>query len=144
MINNWLDTIWLIPCYSLLGAMLSIIWFPSITRKTGPRPAGYINIFMTFCSLLHAIAALTAAWGQPAQSLSFPWLTVGGLNFAIDLQLSDINIAAIVLITGINLLAQIYAIGYMEMDWGWGRFFSLLAFFEAGMCALCLCDSLFF
>jgi len=144
MINNWLDTIWLIPCYSLLGAMLSIIWFPSITRKTGPRPAGYINIFMTFCSLLHAIAALTAAWGQPAHLLSFPWLTVGGLDFAIDLQLSDINIAAIVLITSINLLAQIYAIGYMEMDWGWGRFFALLAFFESGMCALTLCDSLFF
>ena len=144
MINNWLDTIWLIPCYSLLGAMLSIIWFPSITRKTGPRPAGYINIFMTFCSLLHAIAALTAAWGQPAHLLSFPWLTVGGLDFAIDFQLSDINIAAIVLITSINLLAQIYAIGYMEMDWGWGRFFALLAFFESGMCALTLCDSLFF
>lgn len=144
MINNWLDTIWLIPCYSLLGAMLSIIWFPSITRKTGPRPAGYINIFMTFCSLLHAIAALTAVWGQPAQSLSFPWLTVGGLDFTIDLQVSEITIGAIILVTGINLLAEIYAVGYMEMDWGWGRFYALLALFEAGMCSLVLCDSLFF
>ncbi len=144
MINNWLDTIWLIPCYSLIGAMLSIAWFPSITRKTGPRPAGYINIFMTFCSLVHAIAALNAAWGQPAQSLSFPWLAVGGLDFTIDLQISAINIAAIVLITAINILAQIYAVGYMEMDWGWGRFYALLALFEAGMCSLVLCDSLFF
>jgi NAD(P)H-quinone oxidoreductase subunit 5 len=30
------------------------------------------------------------------------------------------------------------------MDWGWARFFSLLALFEAGMTALVLCDSLFF
>ncbi len=144
MINNWLDTIWLIPCYSLIGAMLSIIWFPSITRKTGPRPAGYINIFMTFCSLVHAIVALTVAWGQPAHLLSFPWLTVGGLDFTIDLQISEITIGAIILVTGINLLAEIYAVGYMEMDWGWGRVYALLALFEAGMCSLVLCDSLFF
>ena len=144
MINNWLDTIWLIPCYSLIGAMISIIWFPAITRKTGPRPAGYVNILMTFLSLVHAIAALTVAWGQPAYSLSFPWLAVGGLNFTIDLQISALNIGAIALITTLNLLAQIYAVGYMEMDWGWGRFFALLALFEAGMTSLVICNSLFF
>ena len=144
MINNWLDTIWLIPCYSLIGAMISIIWFPAITRKTGPRPAGYVNILMTFLSLVHAIAALTVAWGQPAYSLSFPWLAVGGLNFTIDLQISALNIGAIALITTLNLLAQIYAVGYMEMDWGWGRFFALLALFEAGMSSLVICNSLFF
>lgn len=144
MINNWLDSIWLIPCYSLIGAMLSIAWFPAITRKTGPRPAGYVNILMTFCSFIHAIAALTVIWGQPAYSLSFPWLAVNGLNFTIDLQISDVNIGAIVLISGLNLLAQIYAVGYMEMDWGWGRFFALLALFEAGMTSLAICDSLFF
>ena len=144
MINNWLDSIWLIPCYSLIGAMLSIAWFPAITRKTGPRPAGYVNILMTFCSFIHAIAALTVIWGQPAYSLSFPWLAVNGLNFTIDLQISDVNIGAIVLISGLNLLAQIYAVGYMEMDWGWGRFFALLALFQAGMTSLAICDSLFF
>ena len=144
MINNWLDTIWLIPCYSLIGAMISIIWFPAITRKTGPRPAGYVNILMTFLSLVHAIAALTVAWGQPAYSLSFPWLAVGGLNFTIDLQISALNIGAIALITTLNLLAQIYAVGYMEMDWGGGRFFALLALFEAGLSSLVICNSLFF
>ena len=30
------------------------------------------------------------------------------------------------------------------MDWGWGRMYSLLALFEAGLTALVLCDSLFF
>ena len=144
MINNWLDKIWLIPCYSLLGAMLSVIWFPGITHKTGPRPAGYINILMTLISFIHAIAALNVVWTQPVSSISFPWLEVGGLKFSFDLQISALSVGAIALITGLNLLAQIYAVGYMEMDWGWGRFFALLALFEAGMCALVLCDSLFF
>ncbi len=30
------------------------------------------------------------------------------------------------------------------MDWGWPRFFGSLSFFEAGLCALVLTDSLFF
>jgi NAD(P)H-quinone oxidoreductase subunit 5 len=30
------------------------------------------------------------------------------------------------------------------MDWGWPRFFGALSFFEAGLCALVLTDSLFF
>jgi NAD(P)H-quinone oxidoreductase subunit 5 len=30
------------------------------------------------------------------------------------------------------------------MDWGWARFYSLIALFEAGMCTLVLCNSLFF
>ena len=51
---------------------------------------------------------------------------------------------ALVLITGLNILAQLYAVGYMEMDWGWGRFYALMGFFEAGLCGLALCNSLFF
>jgi len=55
-----------------------------------------------------------------------------------------VTVGALLLITGLNLAAQIYAIGYMEMDWGWARFYSLIALFEGGMCVLVLCNSLFF
>ncbi len=142
--ESWISTVWLIPCYSLIGAGLSLIWTPSVTRKTGPRPAGYINIFMTFLALVHALIALFVIWEQPSQFLSFPWFTVTGLDLTFDVELSSLTIGAMVVIIGVNLLAQIYAVGYMEMDWGWARFYALLAIFEAGMCALVLCDSLFF
>ncbi|MEO6861367.1 MAG: NAD(P)H-quinone oxidoreductase subunit F, partial [Microcoleus sp.] len=59
-------------------------------------------------------------------------------------EISAVTVGATVLITGLNLLAQIYAVGYMEMDWGWARFFSLMGLFEAGMCGLVLSNSLFF
>ncbi|GAB4218295.1 MAG: NAD(P)H-quinone oxidoreductase subunit F [Synechococcales cyanobacterium] len=58
--------------------------------------------------------------------------------------MSSLTLGACVLVAGLNLAAQIYGFGYMEMDWGWARFFSLLGLFEGGMCALALCDSLFF
>jgi NAD(P)H-quinone oxidoreductase subunit 5 len=99
---------------------------------------------MTFLAFTHSLLALPAAWDRPPQYLSFTWLHVVNLNISFDVEISAVNIGALLLITGLNLAAQIYAIGYMEMDWGWARFYSLLALFEGGMCALAICDSLFF
>jgi NAD(P)H-quinone oxidoreductase subunit 5 len=144
MAQFFLQTAWLIPCYPLIGAILAIPWSPSIIRRTGPRPAGYINAVMTFIAFLHGLFALHATWNQPAQELLIPWLHVVDLDLTIPVELSSVTISATLVVTGINLLAQIYAIGYMEMDWGWARFYSLLALFEAGMCGLALSNSLFF
>jgi NAD(P)H-quinone oxidoreductase subunit 5 len=138
------QSIWLLPVYTLLGAALSVIWFPGITRRTGPRPAGYINAFMTLIAFGHATIALMLAWDEPAIDFSVPWLQVGGLDLTIPFHIDATAIAACVVITGLNLLAQVFAMGYMELDWGWARFFSLMAFFEAGMNFLVLNDSLFF
>lgn len=144
MANVLLQTAWLIPCYPLIGTILAIPWSPAIIRLTGPRPAGYVNIVMTFIAFVHGLLALPAIWNQPTQYVDFEWLQAAGLNLTLPLEYSALTIGATMLVTGINLLAQIYAVGYMEMDWGWARFFSLLAFFEAGMCGLALCNSLFF
>jgi NAD(P)H-quinone oxidoreductase subunit 5 len=138
------QSIWLIPIYALVGAVLAIPWSPGIIRTTGPRPSGYINILMTLTALVHCLLALREIWGQPVQYLSFQWLHAADLNISFDVEISTLNIGALILIMGLNLLAQVYAIGYMEMDWGWARFFSLLALFEAGMSTLVLCNSLFF
>ncbi|MFO0054806.1 MAG: NAD(P)H-quinone oxidoreductase subunit F [Dolichospermum sp.] len=138
-----LDTIWLVPVYALIGGLLAIPWSPGIIRKTGPRPAGYVNAVMTFCSFVHAVLAFFAIGNHPAQEVFIPWLSTAGLNLTINLEISAVSVGALIIITGLNLLAQIYAIGYMEMDWGWGRFFSLLGLFEAGLCGLVLCNDLF-
>ncbi|MEH2029569.1 MAG: NAD(P)H-quinone oxidoreductase subunit F [Nostoc sp.] len=139
-----LETVWLVPCYALIGGLLAVPWSPGIIRKTGPRPAGYVNLVMTFLAFMHSALALQATWNHPAQEVFIPWLSTAGLNLTIALEISSVSVGALVVITGLNLLAQIYAIGYMEMDWGWGRFYSLLGLFEAGLCALALCNNLFF
>ena len=139
-----LQTVWFIPCYPLIGAFLSILWFPAVTRRTGPRPSGYVNAILTLLAFLHGVIALTAIWNQPAQQQFIPWLNVAGLDLTIPVDISAVTVGATVLITGLNFLAQIYAVGYMEMDWGWARFFSLMGLFEAGMCGLVLSNSLFF
>lgn len=137
-------TSWLIPCYPLVGAAFSIFWSPAFIRRMGPRPVGYLNVITTIFALLHSVVALVAVWGQPAQFLELSWLQVADLQLTLPLELSALTLGASVVVTVLNLLVQIYSVGYLEMDWGWGRLYSLLALFEAGMTALVLCDSLFF
>ena len=139
-----LETVWLVPCYALIGGVLAIPWSPGIIRRIGPRPAGYVNLMMTFLALVHSVIALQASWNQPPQEIFIPWLSTAGLNLTIALDISSVSVGAMVVVTGLNWLAQVFAIGYMEMDWGWGRFYSLLGIFEAGLCALALCNNLFF
>jgi NAD(P)H-quinone oxidoreductase subunit 5 len=144
MTHFLLETVWLVPLYALIGALLAVPWSPGIIRRTGPRPAGYVNLIMTFFAFVHATLAFPATWNQPAEQVFIPWLSTAGLNLSIDLEISSISVGAMIVVCCLNLLAQIYAIGYMEMDWGWGRFYSLLGMFEAGLCALALCNNLFF
>jgi NAD(P)H-quinone oxidoreductase subunit 5 len=103
-----------------------------------------VNAIATFFAFTQSLLALRDIWGQPPQQLFIPWLKVANLDLTISIEISTVAVGASALICGLNFLAQIYAIGYMEMDWGWARFFSLLALFEAGMTALVLCNSLFF
>ncbi|MBW4466363.1 MAG: NAD(P)H-quinone oxidoreductase subunit F [Pegethrix bostrychoides GSE-TBD4-15B] len=143
--SQWFaQTAWLIPCYPFIGMLLSTLWFPAITRRTGPRPAGYLNAVTTFIALIHAVSALPSLLNQPALHLNFSWLSVAGFNLSLPLEISALAMGACILVIGLNFLAQIYAIGYLEMDWGWARFYAMLALFEAGLCALVLTDSLFF
>ncbi len=142
--QSLIQTIWWIPLYGLIGAVAALPWFPGVIHRTGPRPAGYINLLMTSFAFIHSLVILQAVWNQPAQELSLTWLKVANLDLSFPMEISPTNLGAAVLITGLNLLAQIYALGYMEMDWGWARFYGLMGFFEAGLCALVLCNSLFF
>jgi NAD(P)H-quinone oxidoreductase subunit 5 len=144
MTHFLLQTVWLTPCYAIVGMVASILWSPALIRRTGPRPAGYVNLFMTFLAFVHSLLAFPIAWQQPAQQFSVSWLQVAGLDLSLPLEISAVTVGACLVITGLNVLAQVYAIGYLEMDWGWSRFFAFLSLFEAGMCSLVLCNSLFF
>ncbi len=144
MAQWFLQTVWLIPLYALIGAGVALFWSPAIIHRTGPRPSGYVNLIMTAIAFIHAWVALVALGDQPAQYLTLDWLQVAGLDINLPLEISSLTIGTAMLICGLNLLAQVFALGYLEMDWGWARFYSFLGLFEAGMSALAFSQSLFF
>ncbi|MDJ1176610.1 NAD(P)H-quinone oxidoreductase subunit F [Roseofilum capinflatum] len=141
--NTFSQTIWLVPMYAVFGALLTIPWSPGLIRSTGPRPAGYINLLMSCAAFIHSLLGLREVWDAPTH-YSLNWLHAANLNITFDVEVSATTVGALVVILGLNILTQIYAIGYLEMDWGWPRFYALLAVFEAGMATLMLTNSLFF
>ena len=134
---------WLIPLYGLLGALLALPWATRLIRQTGPRPAMYINVFMTVLASLHGLLLLQAIWNTGSQEVGFEWLDVAGLNLSISLDLSVVNLIFLELTAGLSLLAQIYGMGYLEKDWALARFFALMGFFEGAISGIVLSSSLF-
>lgn len=142
MFQLLLQTSWWIPCYGLLGALLSLPWTLGLVRRTGPRPAAYINILMTVAALIHGTWLLQGILQHPAQNLLLHWLQLPGLDLNLALEVSPLSMGAVELVTGLSLLAQCYALGYLERDWGLARFFALMGFFEGAMSGLALSNSL--
>jgi NAD(P)H-quinone oxidoreductase subunit 5 len=140
----FVETVWLVPFYGLLGAVLTLPWAVGIVTRTGPRPAAYINLLMTILSVVHSIFVLYAVWGQPSLKTAVTWFQAYDLNLSISFDLSPVSAGAAVLVGVISLIAQVYAIGYMETDWAIARFFALMGFFEGAMSGIAFSDSLFF
>ncbi|MBE9192730.1 NAD(P)H-quinone oxidoreductase subunit F [Gloeocapsopsis crepidinum LEGE 06123] len=136
-------TSWWVPFYGLIGAILTLPWATGIVRRTGPRPAAYLNLLMTGVAFLHSLFVWKDIWNQEPQILLFTWLKAADLDLSIAVELSPVTMGAAVLIAGLSLLAQVYALGYMEKDWALARFFALIGFFEAALSGLALSDSLF-
>jgi NAD(P)H-quinone oxidoreductase subunit 5 len=144
MYDPVLDTIWLIPCYPIVGAILASPWSLGWSGQLGTRPAGYLNILMAGVAFIHALLALITGWNLPAQEIIYSWLHTNTLDINFPIEISATTLTAVAVVTGISLVSQIYAVGYLEMDWGWARFFSLMNCFGAGICGVVLSNSLFF
>jgi NAD(P)H-quinone oxidoreductase subunit 5 len=98
---------------------------------------------MTLVGLLHGSLALSQIWHYPTRQLVWQWLEVADLKLSLSIELSLVSLVALEVIAGISLLAQIYALGYMEKDWSLARFYGLMGFFEAALSGIALSDSLF-
>ena len=134
---------WWVPLYGFIGAILTLPWSTGIVRRTGPRPAAYFNVLMTVLALIHGSIVFRSTWNQDSQELMFNWLQVADLNLSFAVDISSVSVGAMELITGLSLLAQIFALGYMEKDWALARFFGLMGFFEGAMSGLVISNSLF-
>lgn len=71
----------------------------------------------------------------------FSWVPVAGLQVDFGLQLDQLSMCFVLLITGVGSLIHIYSIGYMADDPGRRRFFAYLNLFLSAMLLLVLADN---
>ena len=137
-----LQACWWVPLYGLIGAILTLPWSTGTVRTTGPRPAAYFNLLMSVLAFIHGSVIFTATWDQPPQQLLVHWVQAADLDLSFAIEISTVSGGAMELVTLLSLLAQIYALGYMEKDWALARFFGLMGFFEAAISGIAISDSL--
>jgi NAD(P)H-quinone oxidoreductase subunit 5 len=137
------QTSWWVPCYGLLGALLSLPWSIGLVKRSGPRPAAYFNILMTLAALIHGTFLFRATWHQAPVQLVYHWFKVADFDLTFLVEISSTTTGIMEMITSLSFVAQIFALGYMEKDWALARFFGLMGFFEAAMSGLAISNSLF-
>ncbi len=71
----------------------------------------------------------------------FSWVPVGELQVDFGLQLDQLSVCFVLLITGVGSLIHIYSVGYMAHDPERRRFFAYLNLFLAAMLLLVLADN---
>ncbi|MEH3140493.1 MAG: NADH-quinone oxidoreductase subunit L [Mycobacterium kyogaense] len=71
----------------------------------------------------------------------FSWVPVGALKVDFGLQLDQLSMCFVLLITGVGSLIHIYSIGYMSHDPDRRRFFAYLNLFLSAMLLLVLADN---
>ncbi|MFP4132839.1 MAG: NAD(P)H-quinone oxidoreductase subunit F [Halothece sp.] len=134
---------WLVPFYGLMGAMLTLPWSMRLIRRTGPRPAAYINLLMSAIAFLHGSAVFALTWGDEPREIIWHWFQVADLDLTLAIEISPVSLGGLELVTGVTVVTLIYGLGYMEKDWSVARFFGLMGFFEAALSGIALSDSLF-
>jgi NAD(P)H-quinone oxidoreductase subunit 5 len=139
----WVETCWLIPCISMVAALATLPWSVGLVKRSGSRPAAYITMGATIVNLIVGGVTFAQVWDQLPTDVYIPWLRVANLDLTFALEVSGVTIGAVLMTLLLSLLAQFYALGYLEKDWALARFFGLLAFFQAAIAALFLSNSFF-
>jgi NADH-quinone oxidoreductase subunit L len=134
--------IWLVPAIPLAVAAINLV-----AGRRLRTLAGWLASLAVATSF--AVAALTVRdlLTLPADERLFvvhlfDWIRVGRFDVGADLRLDVVSATMILVVTGIGTLIHVYAIGYMEGDVRFGRFFSYLNLFVAFMLLLVLGDNL--
>ncbi|MEB3239398.1 MAG: NAD(P)H-quinone oxidoreductase subunit F [Cyanobacteriota bacterium] len=135
--------VWLIPLYGFSGMLLSLPWASGLIKREGPRPAAYLNLIVTLLAVLHGSLLLREVLLHGALHIEFPWFQVADLDLRIGFDLSPTNLAALEFVTGMSLLGQVFALGYLDKEWSLARFYALVGFFEGAMAGVVLSSNLF-
>src|SRR5207245_5844788 len=66
---------------------------------------------------------------QAFHKIFFTWIAAGNFRAGFDLQMDQLTVVMLLVVTGVGWLIHIYATGYMAQEGGYYRFFSYLNLF---------------
>jgi NADH-quinone oxidoreductase subunit L len=138
-----LDHLWIIMALPLLGAavngLLGKNWSKSVINSIA---IGSVSLsFLAVLELIREFAQLPAdqiPWVRDY----FTWMTAGTFHIAFSLQVDQLTIVMLLVVTFVSTLVHIYSTGYMAHEGGYYRFFCYLNLFVFFMLTLVLASNL--
>jgi NADH-quinone oxidoreductase subunit L len=125
-----LDHLWLIPALPLLGAALNgLLGTRWPKRAIDAVAVGATGLsFLAALQLIREFASLTPQQ-IPWLKSYFPWILAGNFRADFALQVDQLTVVMLLVVTGVGWLIHIYSTGYMAHEGGYYRFFSYLNLF---------------
>src|SRR3974390_66365 len=134
-----LENLWIILLLPLLGSAINGLfgskWPNKIVNSVALGSTG-----LSFACALEAVREFFVNGQQPFRKEFFDWIVAypADLRIGFDLQLDQLTVVMLMVVTGVGFLIHIYATGYMSHEGGYYRFFSYLNLFMFFMLILVL------
>jgi NADH-quinone oxidoreductase subunit L len=131
--------LWLIPIFPLLGFLANGLFGRRI-------PKALVNLFavgsvlLSFAWVVKTLLALDPIETKYIEHY-FTWIQSGNLNIGVDFAVDRLTAIMLMVVTGVGTLIHIYAVGYMEHEGGYYRFFAYLNLFMFFMLVLVLAQN---
>ncbi len=133
-----LENLWIILLLPLFGSaingLLGSKWPKNIVNTVALGSTG-----LSFLAALEAVREFFVNGQQPFRKEFFDWIVAyNDLRIGFDLQMDQLTVVMVLVVTGVGFLIHIYATGYMAHEGGYYRFFSYLNLFMFFMLILVL------
>jgi NADH-quinone oxidoreductase subunit L len=135
-----LDHLWIIPLLPLLGAAVNgffgLKWPNKIVKFVALSSTG-----ISFACSLEAVREFLDYYAQTGHTFRkefFDWIVADNFRAGFDLQMDQLTVVMVLVVTGIGFLIHIYSTGYMAHEGGYYRFFAYLNLFMFFMLILVL------
>jgi len=132
-----LENLWIIPLLPLLGSAINGLfgakWSKAIVNSVALGSTG-----VSFLCAVEAVREFLSGGSQPFRKEFFDWIVAGSFRAGFDLQLDQLTVVMVLVVTGVGFLIHIYSTGYMAHEGGYYRFFSYLNLFMFFMLILVL------
>jgi NADH-quinone oxidoreductase subunit L len=141
-ISTAMQLVWLIPALPLAASAVNLF----VGRRLG-RAAGLLASLALLGSFVLSwmIFADFTSWPEDQRGAVvrhlFDWIGSGSLQVGVNLRIDQLSLVMILVVTGVGALIHVYAIGYMQGDPRYGRFFAYLNLFVFFMLMLVLADN---
>jgi NADH-quinone oxidoreductase subunit L len=136
-----LENLWIIPLLPLLGAALNGLlgskWSKSLVNTVALGSTG-----ISFICAIEAVREFLGYYDANHKAFVkqfFDWIVAyNDARFGFDLQIDQLTVVMLLVVTGVGFLIHIYSTGYMAHEEGYYRFFSYLNLFMFFMLILVL------